>query len=74
MAVPSARLLALAMEKGKLTVVIRNPDDQKIGENPPDLSASALGDTKQRVQVQSNRRRAGMPTKLEVEKLEQQQR
>jgi pilus assembly protein CpaB len=68
------QLLALAMEKGKLTVVIRNPDDQKIGENPPDLSASALGDTQQRVQVQSSRRRTGLPTKLEAEKMDKTSR
>jgi pilus assembly protein CpaB len=62
------QLLALAMERGKLTVVIRNPDDQKISETPPDLSPAILADTQKR-QAVTNPRRAhpGAPVKLEVE-------
>jgi pilus assembly protein CpaB len=58
------QLLALAMEKGKLTVVVRNPDDQKIGE-VTDLPISALGDTKIRERVQSSKGHG--PTKLVAE-------
>ena len=63
------QLLALAMERGRLTVVIRNPDDQKVSETPPDLAATTLTDSNQRQNVQSSRRR-GVPTpvKLEAEK------
>jgi pilus assembly protein CpaB len=57
------QLLALAMEKGKLTVVVRNPDDQKVGE-AADVSVSALGDAKVRETFQFNKGRAGVPTKL----------
>jgi pilus assembly protein CpaB len=61
------QLLALAMEKGKLTVVVRNPDDQKIAETPPDLTPATLSDTQKRQAVQSVRRRGNGPVKLEVE-------
>ncbi len=46
--IQEGQLLALAMEKGKLTVVIRNPDDQKISENISDLTSAALGDSQKR--------------------------
>jgi pilus assembly protein CpaB len=62
-----AQLLALAMDKGKLTVVIRNPDDQRVTETPPDMSASMLQDSQKRLAVQTSRRRATGPVKLEVE-------
>ena len=57
------QLLALAMDKGKLTVVVRNPDNQKIGE-APDLAVSALGDAKIREKIQISKSHAGVPTKL----------
>jgi pilus assembly protein CpaB len=63
-----AQLLALAMEKGKLSVVIRNPDDQRVSETPPDLSSVTLTDSTKRAAVQSVRRRgATAPVKLEAE-------
>ena len=62
------QLLALAMERGRLTVVIRNPDDQKVSETPPDLAANTLTDSTKRQSVQSSRRRGvGTPVKLEAE-------
>ncbi len=51
-----AQLLALAVEKGKLSVALRNPDDQRIVEGIPDMSSGALTDTKARAEVQSIRR------------------
>jgi pilus assembly protein CpaB len=42
------QLLALAMEKGRLTVIIRNPDDQKIAETPPDMASTTLTDSTKR--------------------------
>lgn len=51
-----AQLLALASEKGKLGVAVRNPDDQRIVEGIPDMSSTALTDTKARSEVQSIRK------------------
>ena len=59
------QLLALAMEKARLTVAIRNPDDQRISETPPDLAASALDDAQHRLSPSSRRRPQG-PIRLEV--------
>ncbi len=61
------QLLALAMEKTRLTVAIRNPDDQRIAETPPDLSATALGDAQRRLLPSSRRRGPQGPVRLEVE-------
>lgn len=61
--VPEAQLLALATEKGTITVAIRNPDDVRVTEGMSDLSSSALSDTKRRGEVQ-NARRTG-PVKIE---------
>jgi pilus assembly protein CpaB len=64
--IQEGQLLALAMEKGKLTVVIRNPDDQKISENISDLTYTTLGDSQKRQTVQGTRRHGNpnAPTKL----------
>jgi pilus assembly protein CpaB len=51
-----AQLLALASEKGKLGVAVRNPDDQRIVEGIPDMQSSALTDTKARSEVQGMRK------------------
>lgn len=58
-----AQLIALAVEKGEITVALRNPDDQRIAEGIPDMSSSALTDTKVREAVQNIR--TG-PVKLEA--------
>jgi pilus assembly protein CpaB len=59
------QLLALAMEGARLTVAVRNPEDQRVTETPPDLAANALGDAQRRL-APTVRRRAG-PVRLEVE-------
>lgn len=59
------QLLALAMQRGTITVVIRSPQDQTVAETPPDLSAATLADSQKRQGVQSRRRAA--PIKLESE-------
>jgi pilus assembly protein CpaB len=51
-----AQYLALAVEKGKLGVALRNPDDQRIVEGIPDMLSTALTDTKTRAEVQSIRK------------------
>ena len=50
-----AQLLALAVEKGEITVALRNPDDQRVAEKIPDMSSSALTDTKTRETIQNIR-------------------
>jgi pilus assembly protein CpaB len=51
-----AQLLALAIEKGRLSVAVRNPDDQSVVTDIPDMNASALLDTRSRVEAQRARR------------------
>jgi pilus assembly protein CpaB len=60
------QLLALAMAKGSLTVVIRSPQDQTIAETPPDLSSATLNDSTKRETI-GTRRRPAAPTKLQTE-------
>ena len=59
-----SQLLALAMEKGTLSVVVRNPQDQNITESPANVTAAALSDLTQRPAIQSSRRRAPSPTQV----------
>jgi pilus assembly protein CpaB len=65
-----AQLLALAAKRGSLAVALRNPHDQRVSDNPPELSGNALFEADARAQIANQRRRgrAGAPTKLEVEK------
>lgn len=48
--VTEAQLLALAQERGKLAVVLRNPEDQRTAQSIPDLNSGVLFDpsTRQR--------------------------
>lgn len=50
-----AQLLSLAVEKGKLSVALRNPDDQRVIDGIPDMSSTALTDLKAREEVQKIR-------------------
>ena len=50
--VKEAQLLALAMEKGRVSVAVRNPDDPRINDLP-DMPASALADSKARAASQA---------------------
>jgi pilus assembly protein CpaB len=52
----SAQLVALAAEKGRLTVAVRNPDDQRISDALPDLSSTSLFDAKTRADMEKGRR------------------
>lgn len=61
--VPEAQLLALASEKGRLSVALRNPDDVRIAEGLTDMSSTTLTDTKSRTVVQSVRKTG--PIRLE---------
>ncbi len=61
--VPEAQLLSLAVEKGHLSVALRNPDDVRLADGLTDMSSTTLTDTKSRNAVQSVRK-AG-PIRLE---------
>ncbi len=68
--VKEAQLLALAMEKGKVSVAVRNPDDPRVSDLP-DMPASALADTSARAAAQSTghgRRTAEQPVKITEER------
>jgi pilus assembly protein CpaB len=52
-----AQLLALATERGHLSVAVRNPDDTRVIDGIPDMSSAALFDVKARNDIQ--RRRPG---------------
>ncbi len=60
-----SQLLALAMSRGPLTVVVRNPQDQTVLETPPDMAASTLSDSK--VRDGFVRHRPAAPIKLQSE-------
>jgi pilus assembly protein CpaB len=59
-----SQLLALAMGVSRLTVVVRNPDDQRVLE-ASDVSIGSVFDSNKRQVIQSSRRRG--PIKLEAE-------
>lgn len=61
--IQEAQLLALAVDKGRLSVALRNPGDPRVIEGLPDMQSTALGDTKVRTEVQKTRR--AVPVKLE---------
>jgi pilus assembly protein CpaB len=60
--IQEAQLLSLASDKGKLSVALRNPDDQRIVEGLPDMSSNALSDKGKRQEVVPNRGKAAAPT------------
>ncbi len=60
-----AQLLSLAQERGKLVVALRNPDDQTLTDQIPDMPSSALEDKEIRVRVQQARRTG--PVRLEAQ-------
>ena len=50
-----AQLLALATERGHLSVAVRNPWDTRVIEGIPDMSSAALFDVKARNDIQRKR-------------------
>jgi pilus assembly protein CpaB len=58
-----AQLLALAVDKGKLNVALRNPSDPRVVAGIPDMLSTALTDTKVRSEVQTLRQKG--PVKIE---------
>jgi pilus assembly protein CpaB len=65
--VPETQLLALASERGTLSVALRNPDDIRIIDSVADVTAAALSDVNERGLVQGVRKtgQKGLPEKLE---------
>ncbi|MFO0670244.1 MAG: hypothetical protein U0235_11540 [Polyangiaceae bacterium] len=63
MTLPEAQLLALAADKGRLLVALRNPSDQPRPPQP-DLPSSTLLNVIERDQIKGVRRPTG-PTRVE---------
>lgn len=49
---PEAQLLALAAERGSLSIVLRGPDDAQATERPPEVTLASLKDLPTRATVQ----------------------
>ncbi len=55
-----SQLLALALEKGRLSVALRNVKDQRVVNNIPDMKAQALSDTVARSALAQPQNRAAL--------------
>ena len=53
----------MGAEKGRISVALRNPDDQRVADRVPDLPSSALVDSQVRQTVQAIRKNG--PVRLE---------
>jgi pilus assembly protein CpaB len=66
--IAEGQLLTLAMEKGRLTVVVRNPNDQHLAETLPAVNDSALIDPSKRRELRrGTATRGNLPVRLESE-------
>jgi pilus assembly protein CpaB len=54
--IAQGQLLTLAMERGKLTALVRNPEDQHVADTAPPVNDSALIDPSKRREFQQRRR------------------
>jgi hypothetical protein len=64
------QIVAMAVERGRLSVVVRNPDDPGVQNDIPDFKASALVDAKGRVQTAGRARgNANAPVRIEESSL-----
>lgn len=64
------QVVSLAVEKGRLSVAVRNPDDPAVQNDIPDLKASALLEAKTRVQARARARTASTaPVRIEEARL-----
>ncbi len=52
---PEAQILALAADRGRIAVALRNPDDQRTAERLPDINMASIVDSKQRTAIQGVR-------------------
>jgi len=63
-----AQLLSLAAQRGPLSVALRNPNDQRVADNPASLDSTALDDPSASERVRAVRRHetaARLPTRVE---------
>ncbi len=63
-----AQLLSLAAQRGPLSVALRNPNDQRVADNPASLDSTALDDPSAGERVRAVRRHetsARLPTRVE---------
>jgi pilus assembly protein CpaB len=60
--VPEAQVLAIASERGRLTVALRNPEDPKTSDRIPDLVSTTVVNDKERAHIKGVRG----PQKLEA--------
>jgi pilus assembly protein CpaB len=65
LSLPEAQLLSLALERGRLSVAVRPPNDPGTLDDLPDLKASALLDTKVRADLQRRPQTQG-PVRIEA--------
>jgi pilus assembly protein CpaB len=61
-----SQLLALALEKGRLSVAVRNVKDQRVVNNIPDMKGQALSDTVARSAVQAPAGRAALSGPVKI--------
>jgi pilus assembly protein CpaB len=61
-----SQLLALALEKGRLSVAVRNPWDQRVVNNLPDMKVQALSDVSARSAVQPAQARAAVQQPVRI--------
>jgi pilus assembly protein CpaB len=64
-----SQLLTVAMEKGKLNAIVRNPNDQRITEAPADVSQAALTDATRRAAIQSPKRKTTTNGPIELKEV-----
>ena len=57
-----AGVLALAQEQGRMTLVLRNPDDIAVVENPPDTTTADIIEPERRRRVQRRQPQVEQPT------------
>jgi pilus assembly protein CpaB len=65
--VPEAQLLSLAMQRGPLSALVRNPEDQRMIDSLPTLNDSALLDPSKRRELRGRRGALGSTAPVHLE-------
>jgi len=65
--IPEAQLLALTVERGRISVAVRNPNDVRVTEGISDMTSSAVTDSKTRSEVQSIRKTGGASAPIKLD-------
>lgn len=61
-----SQLLALAMERGKLSAIVRNPNDPRVTDAPADVTAAALSESSRRQSGAGPRRKNDTTSPIEL--------